>query len=92
MYPKDRVAVLFASTTKTVVLGVPMLRVIYANRSPGEQAVLLLPLIMYHMLELINGLVMSSKIHAWLQTQKAPEEQSLVAATKSKKVYDATTV
>ena len=33
--PADRVAFLFSSTTKTVVLGVPMMRAVYGDRSPG---------------------------------------------------------
>ena len=67
--PKDRVAFLMTSTQKTVILGAPMLRVVYADRSPGELGILLLPLVMYHMLELINGLVMSGKINQWVQKQ-----------------------
>ena len=32
-----------------------MLRALYGNRTPADVAVLLLPLINYHLLELVNG-------------------------------------
>lgn len=45
--PPERVAFLFSATTKTVVLGVPMLRAVFGDRSPAEAAVLMLPLVTY---------------------------------------------
>jgi predicted Na+-dependent transporter len=67
--PPERVAFLFSSTTKTVVLGVPMLRAVFGDRSPADAAVLMLPLVSYHLLELINGLLVSSKLKAWVDAQ-----------------------
>merc|ERR1740129_2592728 len=44
----DRVACLFCSTHKTVVLGLPLLRTIFYSRSPDQLAELVFPLISYH--------------------------------------------
>jgi hypothetical protein len=59
---------LFTSSTKTVVLGVPMLRSLYSDRSPADLAFLLLPLVAYHLLELVNGLVLAPWLKLWSES------------------------
>ncbi|KAJ1470696.1 putative sodium bile acid cotransporter [Baffinella frigidus] len=55
----DRVAFLYCASQKTVVLGVPLLRAVYGDRPPAELVVLLLPLLFYHVLELVVGLCLA---------------------------------
>jgi sodium/bile acid cotransporter 7 len=52
----DRVPFMFSASQKTVVLGLPLLRAIFAERPPEERALVLLPLIAYHIFSLLFGL------------------------------------
>jgi predicted Na+-dependent transporter len=58
-----------------------MLRVVYGDRSQHDLAVLMLPLITYHLLELVSGLVLSSRIKAWVTQQNSQRVEELAATT-----------
>ena len=47
-----------------------LLQVVFGDRSPAASAVLLLPLVTYHLLELVNGLVLSARLKQWVDASK----------------------
>lgn len=77
--PPERVAFLFTGTTKTVVLGVPMLKALFGDRPPSFAAALLLPLVSYHLLELANGLVLSARLKTWVTSRQAASQLPMLA-------------
>ena len=60
---------LFCSTQKTLILGAPLLHALFGRRSPDELVVVLLPLTLYHMLELVVGLLgLAPRLRRWVET------------------------
>ena len=70
----DRVAILYASTQKTLALGLPLLRILFQGRA--DLAVLCTPLLMQHPLQLIVG----SLLQPVLARKVAEAEQGNKAA------------
>jgi sodium/bile acid cotransporter 7 len=56
----DRIAALFCSTQKTLALGVPLVSILYADHP--NLALLTLPLIIYHPLQLFIGGILVSRL------------------------------
>ena len=61
---RDRIAVTYAASHKTVVLGLPLLRAAFADRPPEDRAIILLPLICYHVFTLLFGLAIAPRLSA----------------------------
>jgi sodium/bile acid cotransporter 7 len=57
--PRDRVAILFTASQKTLAFGAPMLTLYFAD-SPGRLASAMLPLIFYHLWQLVVAGVVES--------------------------------
>ena len=67
---EERVAVTYAASQKTVVLGLPLLRAVFADRTPEERALVLLPLITYHIFTLLFGLAVAPHLRALVEAQQ----------------------
>ncbi|KAF9413905.1 hypothetical protein BGZ94_000576 [Podila epigama] len=67
MSKEDTVAVLFCGATKSVAMGIPMIKILYAN-GPGSSLAGLLatPLLIYHVEQLFSGAFMVGWLKKWV--------------------------
>ncbi|XP_056299398.1 sodium/bile acid cotransporter 7 isoform X2 [Pseudoliparis swirei] len=74
--PADTVAIMFCSTHKSLTLGVPMLRIVFAG---SEQLSLIsVPLLIYHPAQILLGSVLVPTIRSWMSSrEKMMKPQSL---------------
>jgi len=84
----DRVAIFFVAVQKTIVMGLPMLNELF-NDDPLRD-IYALPLIMYHPVELILGIVLGGRMRRRIEAQSPSEEASSTegasaAATKKRR-------
>ncbi|KAF9951935.1 hypothetical protein BGZ70_000799 [Mortierella alpina] len=64
---KDTVAILFCGATKSVAMGIPMIKILYSSSSGSALAGLLAtPLLIYHVEQLFSGAFMVSWLKKWV--------------------------
>ncbi|KAG0042126.1 hypothetical protein BGZ83_000875 [Gryganskiella cystojenkinii] len=64
---EDTVAVLFCGATKSVAMGIPMIKILYASSATSSLAGLLAtPLLIYHVEQLFSGAFMVSWLKKWV--------------------------
>ncbi|KAF9999487.1 hypothetical protein BGZ79_006891 [Entomortierella chlamydospora] len=64
---KDTVAILFCGATKSVAMGIPMIKILYSSSSASALAGLLAtPLLIYHVEQLFSGAFMVSWLKKWV--------------------------
>jgi sodium/bile acid cotransporter 7 len=63
--PAKRITYLYTSTTKTIVLGLPMIHVIYKNND--NLIYFIIPLVIYHFLELVQGIILAPWFKVWCE-------------------------
>ena len=63
----DRAAYTFCAAQKTVVLGLPLLRACFADRTPQTRATVLLPLICYHLFSLVFGFAIAPRLRTQVE-------------------------
>ncbi|KAF9354582.1 hypothetical protein BGX34_010917 [Mortierella sp. NVP85] len=67
MSKKDTVAVLFCGATKSVAMGIPMIKILYSSETGSALAGLLAtPLLIYHVEQLFSGAFMVSWLKKWV--------------------------
>ncbi|KAF9290852.1 hypothetical protein BGZ68_005924 [Mortierella alpina] len=67
MSKKDTVAILFCGATKSVAMGIPMIKILYASSSGSALAGLLAtPLLIYHVEQLFSGAFMVGWLKKWV--------------------------
>ena len=66
---RDRVAFIMCSTHKTLALGLPLFKVIFAGRS--DLAVLCTPLLLQHPLQLIIGSILAPRLKKIAEAEDA---------------------
>ncbi|KAF9335316.1 hypothetical protein BG006_000383 [Podila minutissima] len=67
MSKEDTVAVLFCGATKSVAMGVPMIKIMYSSASASSLAGLLAtPLLIYHVEQLFSGAFMVGWLKKWV--------------------------
>ena len=64
----DRIAFLYCSTQKTLALGLPLLRIIFAGRA--DLAILCTPLLIQHPLQLLVGSLLAPKLVALREAEE----------------------
>ncbi|KAI7858453.1 SBF-like CPA transporter family-domain-containing protein [Circinella umbellata] len=64
---QDAVAIMYCGATKTVSLGIPLINVLYSDKSLGMVGVLSLPLLMYHIIQLFIGNFQVPFLKRWIQ-------------------------
>ncbi len=80
----DRAAFLFCASQKTVILGVPLIHGVFRGRSPDALALLVLPLTLYHVLELVVGLlVLAPRLGEAVGRALALETEGAVLVTRT---------
>ncbi|KAG0360218.1 hypothetical protein BG005_011198 [Podila minutissima] len=84
MSKEDTVAVLFCGATKSVAMGVPMIKIMYSSASASSLAGLLAtPLLIYHVEQLFSGAFMVGWLKKWVG--RGEETLESFNRTKSKK-------
>ncbi|KAF9540007.1 hypothetical protein EC957_004709 [Mortierella hygrophila] len=67
MSKEDTVAILFCGGTKSVAMGIPMIKILYSSDSGSQLAGLLAtPLLIYHVEQLFSGAFMVSWLKKWV--------------------------
>lgn len=66
--PEDTVAIMFCSTHKSLTLGVPMLKIIYAGSS--ALSFLSIPLLVYHPCQILIGGLLVPHVQKWLHSTR----------------------
>ncbi|KAI8065371.1 putative sodium bile acid cotransporter [Gilbertella persicaria] len=66
---KDAVAIMYCGATKTVSMGIPLINVLYAQSSYGIMGVLSLPLLMYHIFQLVIGNLQVPLLKKWIEEE-----------------------
>lgn len=61
----DTVAVLFCGATKSVAMGIPMIKILYASNA-GSAGLLATPLLIYHVEQLFSGAFMVGWLKKWV--------------------------
>jgi len=77
---KDRIAILFCATQKTIALGIPLINIMYAGDSNiGFKS---LPILIYHPSQLIIGAFLLGPVTAWgMKHQHVPLQEDAEMAT-----------
>ncbi|KAG0028956.1 hypothetical protein BGZ81_004263 [Podila clonocystis] len=65
MSKKDTVAVLFCGATKSVAMGIPMIKILYSSNA-GSAGLLATPLLIYHVEQLFSGAFMVGWLKRWV--------------------------
>ncbi|KAF9438546.1 hypothetical protein BGZ76_006928 [Entomortierella beljakovae] len=66
MTKQDTVAILFCGATKSVAMGIPMIKILYSTNS-GSAGLLATPLLIYHVEQLFSGAFMVSWLKKWVK-------------------------
>ncbi|KAG0245953.1 SBF-like CPA transporter family-domain-containing protein [Mortierella sp. GBAus27b] len=82
MSKKDTVAILFCGATKSVAMGIPMIKILYSGDGASAMAGLLAtPLLIYHVEQLFSGAFMVGWLKKWVNRG----EETLESFEKKKK-------
>uniref|UniRef100_A0A8C7AMZ5 Sodium/bile acid cotransporter n=2 Tax=Mustelinae TaxID=169418 RepID=A0A8C7AMZ5_NEOVI len=78
--PADTVAIIFCSTHKSLTLGIPMLKIVFAGHE--HLSLISVPLLIYHPVQILLGSVLVPTIKSWMVSrQKKPLQTREVLAT-----------
>ncbi|CAF4421271.1 unnamed protein product, partial [Adineta steineri] len=64
---KDTVAIMFCGATKTLAMGIPLINALYGNSNKDLSGILSLPLIIYHVEQLIIGAIFVILLKNWVK-------------------------
>uniref|UniRef100_H0WZ10 Sodium/bile acid cotransporter n=1 Tax=Otolemur garnettii TaxID=30611 RepID=H0WZ10_OTOGA len=77
--PADTVAIIFCSTHKSLTLGIPMLKIVFAGHE--HLSLISVPLLIYHPAQILLGSVLVPTIKSWMVSrQKKPLQTMLPLA------------
>uniref|UniRef100_A0A3P8UXZ6 Solute carrier family 10 member 7 n=1 Tax=Cynoglossus semilaevis TaxID=244447 RepID=A0A3P8UXZ6_CYNSE len=81
--PADTVAIIFCSTHKSLTLGIPMLKIVFAGYE--HLSLISVPLLIYHPSQILLGSVLVPSIRSWMSNrQKELESKSKQETEKDK--------
>ncbi|XP_068164253.1 sodium/bile acid cotransporter 7 isoform X2 [Antennarius striatus] len=66
--PADTVAIMFCSTHKSLTLGIPMLKIVFAGYE--QLSLISVPLLIYHPAQILLGSVLVPSIQSWMTAQQ----------------------
>lgn len=66
--PADTVAIIFCSTHKSLTLGIPMLKIVFASHE--HLSLISLPLLIYHPAQILLGSVLVPTIKSWMVSRQ----------------------
>uniref|UniRef100_A0A8C6WQ89 Sodium/bile acid cotransporter n=1 Tax=Neogobius melanostomus TaxID=47308 RepID=A0A8C6WQ89_9GOBI len=66
--PADTVAIVFCSTHKSLTLGIPMLKIVFAGFE--QLSLISVPLLIYHPAQILLGSVLVPSIRAWMTSRQ----------------------
>ncbi|UJR24737.1 hypothetical protein I4U23_006111 [Adineta vaga] len=70
---QDTIAIMFCGATKTLAMGIPLINALYGNQRQDMSGVLSLPLIIYHVEQLIIGAIEVILLKNWIKKRIAIE-------------------
>lgn len=76
--PADTVAIMFCSTHKSLTLGIPMLKIVFAGH--GYLSLISIPLLIYHPVQILLGGLLVPTIKAWMVSTEQKGKETLNAA------------
>ncbi|KAF8940276.1 SBF-like CPA transporter family-domain-containing protein [Dissophora ornata] len=89
MSKKDTVAILFCGATKSVAMGIPMIKILYSSSTGSDLAGLLAtPLLIYHVEQLFSGAFMVGWLKKWVNRGEETLESFEKKGHKSKIMQD----
>ncbi|XP_076019028.1 sodium/bile acid cotransporter 7 isoform X2 [Genypterus blacodes] len=68
--PADTVAIVFCSTHKSLTLGIPMLKIVFAGYE--HLSLISVPLLIYHPAQILLGSVLVPTIRSWMTSRQKP--------------------
>uniref|UniRef100_G1Q5W4 Solute carrier family 10 member 7 n=1 Tax=Myotis lucifugus TaxID=59463 RepID=G1Q5W4_MYOLU len=66
--PADTVAIIFCSTHKSLTLGIPMLKIVFAGHE--HLSLISVPLLIYHPVQILLGSVLVPTIKSWMVSRQ----------------------
>uniref|UniRef100_UPI00358E40E9 sodium/bile acid cotransporter 7 isoform X2 n=1 Tax=Myxine glutinosa TaxID=7769 RepID=UPI00358E40E9 len=66
--PEDTVAMMFCSTHKSLTLGIPMLKIVFANHP--RLSLISVPLLVYHPMQILLGGLLVGSVQRWMQSRQ----------------------
>ncbi|CAF1609529.1 unnamed protein product [Adineta ricciae] len=78
---KDTVAIMFCGATKTLAMGIPLISALYGNQRNDMSGVLSLPLIIYHVEQLVLGAIEVILLKNWVK--KGLKREALTHKTEN---------
>ncbi|XP_016062381.1 PREDICTED: sodium/bile acid cotransporter 7 isoform X4 [Miniopterus natalensis] len=66
--PADTVAIIFCSTHKSLTLGIPMLKIVFAGHE--QLSLISVPLLIYHPVQILLGSVLVPTIKSWMVSRQ----------------------
>ncbi|XP_068164252.1 sodium/bile acid cotransporter 7 isoform X1 [Antennarius striatus] len=72
--PADTVAIMFCSTHKSLTLGIPMLKIVFAGYE--QLSLISVPLLIYHPAQILLGSVLVPSIQSWMTAQQKVGKRS----------------
>ncbi|GAB5570467.1 sodium/bile acid cotransporter 7 isoform X1 [Prionailurus iriomotensis] len=70
--PADTVAIIFCSTHKSLTLGIPMLKIVFAGHE--HLSLISVPLLIYHPVQILLGSVLVPTIKSWMVSRQKRSE------------------
>jgi len=84
---KDTVAIMFCGATKTLAMGIPLINALYGNTNHDMSGILSLPLIIYHVEQLIIGAIEVILLKNWvkkgIKKQTSPQNDTINIQSKN---------
>ncbi|GAB5357477.1 hypothetical protein AAMO2058_000378200 [Amorphochlora amoebiformis] len=67
----DMVAIMFCSTHKSLTLGMPLLKILFGDSSEISIAVISIPLLIYHPLQILLGSCLVAPLQRWMNSESS---------------------
>mmetsp|Transcript_10411 Transcript_10411/g.18992 ORF Transcript_10411/g.18992 Transcript_10411/m.18992 type:complete len:398 (-) Transcript_10411:50-1243(-) len=79
----DLVAILFCSSHKSLTLGMPLLKILFGRNQKISLAVISLPLLIYHPLQILLGTCLIGPLQRWVKNDLKTAAKALKASSTS---------
>ncbi|KAM3857471.1 sodium/bile acid cotransporter 7 [Diretmus argenteus] len=74
--PADTVAIMFCSTHKSLTLGIPMLKIVFAGYE--HLSLISVPLLIYHPAQILLGSVLVPSIRSWMNSRQKAAKMTIL--------------
>ncbi|XP_066042617.1 sodium/bile acid cotransporter 7 isoform X2 [Chamaea fasciata] len=87
--PADTVAIVFCSTHKSLTLGIPMLKIVFAGYE--HLSLISVPLLIYHPAQILLGSLLVPTIKSWMVSRQKRSDKDVFAGTGAGEMSDRAT-